>query len=178
MTKVFSLLGFVAHLAVIEKEMNEVVPAIVAKACQLICDEAKRVIGHGYDDWPALKPETLARKMMNSPLLETGELRASISWMSEGNRGVVGSNNEKAVWHEFGTSRIPPRSFLLGAAQHKEDEIHKMAARAVVAVMAGRGLLSPEVRELLHLLKHVAHEMKETSEDIMDQDENNERKRR
>jgi hypothetical protein len=42
--------------------------------------------------------------MMNTPLLETGEMRASIEWNAEGNEGRVGSNNEKAVWHELGTS--------------------------------------------------------------------------
>jgi len=74
----------------------------------------------------ALSPETLARKMMNTPLLETGELRASIEWNSTGNEGHVGSNNDKAVWHELGTAKIPPRSFLMGAAQHMEGKIHKM----------------------------------------------------
>jgi hypothetical protein len=61
--------------------------------------------------------------------------------------------------HELGTSRIPPRSFLAGAAMAMEDKIHKMAARAVVAVMMGKGLASAEMRELIHLLKHAAHQV-------------------
>jgi hypothetical protein len=40
-----------------------------------------------------------------------------------------------------------------------EDKIHKMAARAVVAVMMGKGLASAEMRELIHLLKHAAHQV-------------------
>jgi hypothetical protein len=44
------------------------------------------------------------------------------------------------VWQELGTSKIPPRSFLVGAAVHMEEKIHKMAARAVMAVMRGEGL--------------------------------------
>src|ERR1039458_8512599 len=107
MTGVFSILGFVAQLEAIDHDMEALGPAIVARACQLVAAEAKRVIGVGYDDWPALQPETLARKMMATPLLETGELRASIEWNSSGNEGHVGSNSEKAVWHELGTSRIP-----------------------------------------------------------------------
>jgi len=77
-------------------------------------------------------------------------------------RGNVGSDNPKALWHELGTSKIPPRSFLVGAAIRMEPEIHAMAAKAAVAVMMGEGLHSAEMRELLHLLKHVAHEVKET----------------
>jgi hypothetical protein len=91
MSGVFTILGFVAHLKAIEHDMHELGPAIVAKACKMVCDEAKRVIGEGYDDWAPLKPETLARKMMATPPLETGELRASIEWQSDGLEGAVGS---------------------------------------------------------------------------------------
>jgi phage gpG-like protein len=151
MTGVYSILGFVAKLKTIDLELNALGPAIIARACELVAAEAKRVIGEGYDDWPALAPSTLARKMMNTPLLETGELRASIEWQSSGLEGHVGSNNDKALWHELGTSRVPPRSFLAGAAMAIEDKIHKMAARAVMAVMLGKGLHSSEMAELLHL---------------------------
>ncbi len=174
MTGVFSILGFVAQLKAIEHDMHELGPAIVARACQMVCAEAKRVIGEGYPEWPALQPETLARKMMNTPLLETGELRASIEWNSHGNEG----HNDKAVWHELGTSRIPPRSFLMGAAMRMEVKIHAMAARAVMAVLAGRGLHSSELGELIHLLRHVGHAVKEATETILDgPDDNNGRHR-
>jgi hypothetical protein len=169
MTGVFTLLGFVAQLKAIEHDMHELGPAIVAKACKMVCDEAKRVIG-GYDyDWPQLKPETIARKMLgNSPLLETGEMRASIEWQAHGLEGAVGSNNDKAVWQELGTSRIPPRSFLVGAAKEMEEKIHKMAARAVVAVMLGKGLHGSEMGELIHLLRHVGHAVKEAADKFLD----------
>src|SRR6266550_4713797 len=58
MTQTFSLLGFVAHLATVERDMHELGPAIVARACEMVCEEAKRVIGEGYDYWPALQPAT------------------------------------------------------------------------------------------------------------------------
>src|ERR1700687_5917966 len=141
-TGVYSIASFIVKLKTIELEMKVLDHAIVARACEMVAEEARRVIGEGYDDWPALAPSTLAKKMMNTPLLETGELRGSIECNSEGNSGEVGSNLDKAVWHELGTARIPPRSFLMGAAQHMEDKIHKMAARAVVACIAGRGLHS------------------------------------
>jgi phage gpG-like protein len=175
---VYSVLGFVAKLGAIERDMHILGQAIVARACELVCAEAKRVIGEGYPEWPALQPETLAHKMMNTPLLETGELRASIEWQSHGLEGAVGSNNDKAVWHELGTSRIPPRSFLMGAAMHMEDKIHKMATKAVVAVMLGKGLHGSEMAELIHLLKHVGHAVGEAVDKFLDGPEDNNGKRR
>jgi phage gpG-like protein len=168
MTGVMSILEFVAKTKAIEHDLRELGPAIVARACEMVCAEAKRVVGEGYPVWPALRPETLARKMMATPLLETGELRASIEWQSHGLEGAVGSNNDKAVWHELGTSKIPPRSFLMGAAIRMEPKIHAMAARAVMAVMAGRGLHSSEFGELIHLLRHVGHAVKEAADTILD----------
>jgi hypothetical protein len=97
MTQTFALLGFVAKLAAIEADMKITSEAIVARACQLVAEEARRVIGEGYDFWPQLSPATLAHKIANTPLLETGELRDSISWHAEGLHGEVGSNNDKAV---------------------------------------------------------------------------------
>jgi hypothetical protein len=72
-TGVYSILGFVAKLKVLEHETKEVEHAIVARAYEMVCAEAKRVIGEGYPEWPALSPETLAHKMANTPLLETGD---------------------------------------------------------------------------------------------------------
>jgi phage gpG-like protein len=178
MPGVYSILGFVAQLKMIEHDMNALGPAIVAKACEMVCEEAKRVIGTYDYGWPQLSPATLAHKFFNTPLLETGEMRASIEWNASGNEGHVGSNNDKAVWHELGTSRIPPRSFLAGAAMAMEDKIHKMAGRAVVAVLMGKGLASAEMRELLHLLKHVAHEVKEDVKEMTKDDTEEQRRRR
>ena len=56
-------------------------------------------------------------------LLRTGELRDSIGWEHIGRREtVVGSTDEKAPFHEFGTSRIPRRSFLASTVVEKNDE--------------------------------------------------------
>jgi phage gpG-like protein len=171
MTGVFSILGFVAHLKAVEHDTKEVGHAIIVKACMMVCAEAKRVLGVGYEEWPALSPETLAHKMGIGPLLETGELRGSIEWNAEGNEGYVGSNNDKAVWHELGTSRIPPRPFLMGAAIRMEPLIHAMAAKAVVACIAGKGLASAEMRELMHLLhaiRHAGHAVGEAADKVLD----------
>jgi phage gpG-like protein len=95
---------------------------------KILQDEAKRVIGTYEYGWPQLAPATQARRSAagvepNEPLLVTGELRDSIERDVQQHVAYVGSNNEKALWHELGTSRIPPRSFLAGAAEAKQEEI-------------------------------------------------------
>jgi phage gpG-like protein len=98
----------------------------------MVAAEAKRVIGEGYSDWPALKPETLARKFYNTPLLETGELRDSITHSVEGNEARVGSSLDKALFQEMGTSRIPAAAFLArsratqAAGDHARDRPHRL----------------------------------------------------
>jgi phage gpG-like protein len=177
MPQEFSLLGFVTQLHTIDRDLHEVGPAIIARACELVARQAKRAIGKTHELWPALKPETIARKLRgNTPLLETGELRDSIEWTASGLEGQVGSNNDKAVWHELGTSRIPPRSFLASSAISMEGRIHEMAERAVIAVLEGRGLHSAEMRELLHLLGHAYQHVKETIEDALEDPDEKERR--
>ena len=181
MPQEFSLLGFVAQLHTIDRDLHEVGPAIIARACEMVAKQAKSAIGKTHELWPPLKPETIARKLRgNTPLLETGEMRDSIEWTVHGHgshvEGEVGSNNDKALWHELGTSRIPPRSFLASSAISMEGRIHQMAERAVIAVLEGRGLHSAEMRELLHLLRHAYQHVKETIEDALEDPDEKERR--
>jgi hypothetical protein len=172
MSGVYSILGFVAQLKAIEHDMEALGPAIIRKACEMVCTEAQRVIGTYDYNWTPLAPATLAHKFFNTPLLETGEMRDSIEWSTshDGLEGAVGSNSDIAVWQELGTSKIPPRSFLARAAIEIEPKIHKMAARAVVSVLSGGGLASAEMRELLHLLREAGHALKQAVEDITPDD--------
>ena len=172
---VFSVLAFVAHLGTIEKEMHEASHLIVRRACQMIATEAKRVLGTEGYNWPALSEHT--KKTQPGMLLETGEMRASIEWTAHGNEGQVGSNNDKAVWHELGTSRIPPRPFLAGALHQKAPEIVKMAGKVAHATIGPGGLHSPEL-EFLHLLKHIGHEVNEVVQKALDGPEEEKGKRR
>lgn len=93
------------------------------KACVIIEEDAKSKPGTYQTGWAPLKPATIAQKTTgDSPLLETGEMRDSIEHTVQGKSGFVGSNNDKAVWQELGTSKIPPRSFLGLAAHEKGQE--------------------------------------------------------
>lgn len=113
-------------------------------AGQIIEAEAKRVIGTYDYGWEPLAESTIARKGgRDTPLLETGEMRDSISHKVENNILYVGSDNPKANWHEYGTSRIPPRPFLSGAALHMRAEVQaqigKAATEAIIAsLISGR----------------------------------------
>ena len=98
---VFSLLGFVEELAPIESRLERAEDRAIVKACELLQAKSKGVIGQPQPWWPPLAPSTLAHKSANEPLLETGELRASIEITApvrEGDdvKGYVGSNNDKA----------------------------------------------------------------------------------
>jgi phage gpG-like protein len=178
MTGVYSILGFVAKLKAIELDMKATESAIIARACQMVANAAKEALGTYEFGWVSLAPETIAHKMRgDSPLLETGELRDSIQWNSSGNVGHVGSNLDKAVWHEFGTSRIPPRPFLGAAAAQQEELIYKMAGKAVHAVLRGDGLHGSEMLELLHFLKHVGHAVGEAVDKVLDGPDDQERRR-
>ena len=109
------------------------------KACVIIETEAKSYPGEYQKGWASLQPATIAQKSTgDSPLLETGEMRDSIEHQVEGHSGFVGSDNDKAVWQELGTSRIPPRSFLGLAAQTKAEESANTLGDVLFKKMIGR----------------------------------------
>jgi hypothetical protein len=181
----FDLLGFVAQLKTIDRDLTDVGPAILARACEMVAKAARDAIGKEHEMWAALAPATIADKVRQgyavpASLLRTGQMRASIEWTVDAHRleAAIGTDDQIAVWQELGTSRIPPRSFLVSSAISMEEKIHKMAARAVVACLEGRGLHSSEMAELFHLLKHAFHQVKEDVEEMLTpEDEQNSTKR-
>jgi hypothetical protein len=177
-TSLGSLAQAAAHFAAINIDLKYIEHAIIVEACKMIQKAAKEVMGTDGYNWPALSPNT--KKTMPGMLLESGELRSSIHWNVHGAEGHVGSDLDKAVWMELGTRAIPPRSFLVGAAQHQERAIQLMAGRAVYA-MLGRGGHS-ELDDFIHILKiakHALHEVAESASDLLEgPDKNKEGKNR
>src|SRR5260370_30545416 len=53
MTGVMSILEFVAQTKAIEHDLQELGPAIVARACHMLCDE----MGSYHYDWKHLQPD-------------------------------------------------------------------------------------------------------------------------
>jgi hypothetical protein len=81
---------------------------------------AVHYIGTYQTGWPHLAESTLAKKSADTPLLETGEMRDSITRELDPLElaVTVGSKSKIALWQEMGTSRIPPRPFL-SLAMHR-----------------------------------------------------------
>ena len=176
MTKIFNSLGeFAAHVATVQADIRAAEEAAVVKGCKIVQRTAKGMIGHEQPFWQGLKPETIARKARgNTPLLETGELRASIE-MSAPHRevdevvGYVGSNNEKAVFHELGTSKVPARPFLATAAAGKEREIHEMTGRLIFGALVHGGANYRAFRKVAGYLHRAGENVKEAFDDNDDE---------
>jgi len=135
----------VAAVAVAEKHGLEL-------AGRIIEAEARHEIGipqpaaGPFGAWAALADSTVEEKdrlgytghlSAEDPLLRTGELRDSIHHFVEGETVFVGSESEVAVWQEQGTSKMPPRSFLGGAAVRKTDEAIDAIGAEVANAIAG-----------------------------------------
>ncbi len=162
-----SLSDFAAKILSLEEDMRAAQEATVVKGCRLIQRKAKAMIGTPQPGlWPPLQPATIERKRRgDTPLLETGELRASIEMTApvhEGKEvvGYVGTNNFKGPIHEFGTAHIPPRPFLSSAAAAVEHEIVEIAHREVGKAIAG-GKAFGEWKHVFHLLHRAYDNLKE-----------------
>lgn len=134
----FSLLGFAAFTTALVAKIDHAKHEALEEGAKIIEKEAKRVIGTYDYGWPRLAASTLENKSADTPLLETGEMRDSIAHNvdHDGKEAHVGSDNDKAVWQELGTVKIPPRSFLMGAAVHKKDEVGHAIGHHVVKAIA------------------------------------------
>lgn len=127
---------FARAMATAGAELEIVLHKGVVEACKLLQTTAKEAIGTYEFGWPALKPETVARKANgDTPLLETGELQSSIEYNVDWLEGCIGTNDYKAAWQEFGTSRgIPPRPFLGGAVVKEGEHAAELCGKQAMTV--------------------------------------------
>jgi HK97 gp10 family phage protein len=119
----FSLTGLATFLTEAMVEMDHAKHEALEKAAKIVEDGSKKAIGTYEFGWPPLAESTLEKKAADTPLLETGELRDSIRHEVDGDTARIGSDLDYALYQEVGTSRIPPRSFLMQSAVHHRDEI-------------------------------------------------------
>ena len=99
-------------------------------------------------EWAALKETTIYEKTRlgyvgqvsaTDPLLRTGMMRESIEGAAEGLTGVVGTDDPKAKWQEFGATRvgrnrtgtIPPRPFIGMAMMEAAEESELLMLAAI-----------------------------------------------
>lgn len=124
--------------------LEEVVVAVVFSATQ----KARRYIGHEMPEWAALKETTIYEKTRlgyvgqvsaTDPLLRTHEMGESIEGAAEGLSGVIGSDDPKMKWQEFGatgvgrnrTGTIPPRPSIGMAMMEAAEESELLMLAAI-----------------------------------------------
>lgn len=128
------LASFAAFTTGLRHEIDKAKHEALEKGAKIIEEEAKRVLGTDGYGWTPLSPHTV--KTQPGMLLESGEMRDSIEHVVPNNDvAYIGSNNDKAVWHELGTAKIPARSFLMGAATAKLEEVGKEIGKHIVKVI-------------------------------------------
>lgn len=139
-----SIKGFLAHLATMPAALHTAQQHGEEAAGKALAHHAQAMIGQESDTWPALAESTVAQKRAKGqtgrisatdPLYATGELRTSISARVEGAAVVLGSTDSVAPFHEFGTARMPARSFI-GATmfQHGHAAADTIAEHMIAAV--------------------------------------------
>lgn len=140
-----SILKMAEVVVAVEHEAHKALEA----AARVVEHEAKEEIGHYQDavgpfaQWAELADSTKDQRVRmgfseNDPLLRTGELRDSIGHEVDGRNAVVGSTSDIAVYQELGTARIPPRSFLGGAAARKESDVVDIIGEGAVIGLVGQ----------------------------------------
>ena len=85
--------------------------------------------------------------------------------------GYVGTNHPVAKYQEFGTVKIPARSFLGGASRAKEHEVQEAMGRMVEAAFVQGGPNYRELREVFRLVREAYESVKEGVEDLTETDE-------
>jgi phage gpG-like protein len=147
--KTFGSLGdFALHLGELALLQREADHVALERAAKIIEKRAKERIGEyqaqigPFIAWPELAESTKADRARqgypeDEPLLRTGEMRDSIEHQVADYEAEIGSNNDKAVWQELGTDRIPPRSFLGGAAAETSDRVVEVIGETVTLWLAG-----------------------------------------
>jgi phage gpG-like protein len=176
---VFSLLEAAEHFKRLAEDYPKACHAALEVAARFVEGEAKSVLGSYKYGWVALKPATIARKATgDSPLLETGELRASITHCSSPTEARVGSNFDRAVWHELGTRKIPPRPFLSEALRRSGKTVVRIIGLTIRDHLAATNLHSDFTRLAFEAVHRVAHELREAGESFVGQGDEDARRRR
>jgi len=143
-----SLGEFALELAALEGSLVLSLHKGAEKIGQIVEQTAKDKIGEYQDGigpfpaWEELAEATKEDRLRqgfteNDPLLRTGDLKNSISHISEGLVATIGSNLDIAAYQELGTNKIPPRPFLGPSVDENHEKIRKIAGAATVAGILG-----------------------------------------
>jgi phage gpG-like protein len=181
----FSLLEAGIHFERLARGYPNACHQALELAARVVEAEAKRLIG-GYEAkprWPELTEATQADRVAhgysaNQPLLRSGELRDSIQHCSSPHEARVGSNLDRAVWHEMGTSRVPPRSFLASALHAKEKLIVRAIGETVRDYITSVNLDMEFIHLAIRAFEKILHSLHELGAELTSGGESDKRRRR
>lgn len=99
----------------------------------------------GGDRWAPLSPITIARKGHATILVETDSMRRSVAGRRHQdhiesfstNEMSWGTKDEKAAFHQYGTSRMPARPFVGWSDESIDSAVELVADAAVEQLLAG-----------------------------------------
>jgi hypothetical protein len=143
-----SMTDFAKHLLTLAVAQHEATHASLEQGAKIIEKRAKEKIGEYQGEsgpfiaWPELAESTKADRLRqgyseDEPGLRSGAMRDSITHQVSGHEAVIGSDDDKLVYFELGTSKQPPRSVLGGAAVESIDKICEITGRNAVIALVG-----------------------------------------
>jgi hypothetical protein len=152
-----SLLGFMGHLASFEARLKHTLETDFKRVAVLVEAEAKKELGTYQSEggpfaaWAELADATKQDRVKqgfseNEPGLRTGEMRDSIHHASDHEGAAIGSDDDKLVWFELGTSKQPPRSVLGMAVVHEEQQIVEILGGSVVSALVGKDVVGGQLK--------------------------------
>lgn len=145
------LLELAVKLGEIALQQHEMEHHVLEKAAVLVEKRAKEKIGEYQEQagpfvgWAELADSTKADRLRqgyseNEPGLRSGAMRDSIEHVVRDGEAQVGSDDDKLVYFELGTSKQPPRSVLGGAVVEEMDKICEIIGTSAVAALVGEGV--------------------------------------
>jgi HK97 gp10 family phage protein len=149
------VLAFAEHLLKIEVGLAVIEHRAIGTALTILERDMVEQIGEYQDSvgpypaWATLADSTEDEKArlgypLNAPLEREGDLKASFSHEQSGDEGVVGSTDPVMEYHEFGTSKMPPRPVVGPALERNRDRIEHMLGHALIEAVIGGRLSSAE----------------------------------
>ncbi|MDQ0124705.1 hypothetical protein J2W17_003659 [Pseudomonas lini] len=145
----FKSLGSLAlHMAAQEVVLLASLRAGLEKCAVKIEATAKGEIGHyqsgigPFPAWADLADSTESQKSKmgypsDAPLLASGDMQKSISHTTHALETVIGSTDEKMVYHEFGTLKMPARPVMGPAVFRNKEYIRRVLGMATVSGLIG-----------------------------------------
>jgi hypothetical protein len=144
-----SVLKFVEHLTVLAASIHEAEHKALDEALVLLEKDMAARIGQYQDAsgrfpaWAPLAESTEAEKERlgypsDAPLLREGDLQQSFTHSTDGPReGLVGSTDDTMLYHEMGTSKMPPRPVVGPAWFDNSEKVRRLLGHAVAEAIIG-----------------------------------------